>query len=294
MSSEYSAASWGEIVENPCLDVPNTTEETKPVRETWLGKLHYKRVHQEKNDFIVAIAPSSKSAVSGVGKTTLGIRLAREFNMADEDWSARKGATLSATSFVNEILNNEDEVPDRYAVLSDELQGTLSDDGADSRRSMADSVIRLSRALATLRFRQLSTILITQSTDWIDQRVRKLLDALVLIQRPGFAIVYDVYENDLSIRNKEYTEKKQTLNWEPLPGNDPDYRHLHRLKKNSAKRQQPDDDDEDDELPKEQQMKIAQSHRDAGKSLQWIADNVDAITYSRETIRKETVANDDS
>lgn len=293
MSGQHATPSWEEVARNPLGEMPSPTQETKSLRESWLGRLHTQRVLQSDNDFLVAVAPASKSAVSGVGKTTLGIRLAREFNVSDEKWQAKKAATLEAGALVDDILRNEEDVPNRYSVLADEMQGTLSSDGADSRRGMANSVIKLSRALATLRYRQLSIVFVTQSTDWIDQRVRKLLDALILIQRPGFAKVFNVYENDLSSRRKEYTELRQTLEWDPLPGDDEDYQHLHRLKRQSAFSQS-SEEDEDQDLPKDAQMQIAQSHRDAGRTLQWIADNVDEITYSRETIRKNTVAKDDA
>jgi len=293
MSGQHATPSSEEIARNPLGDMPSPTQETKSLRESWLGRLHTQRVVQSDNDFLVAVAPASKSAVSGVGKTTLGIRLAREFNVSGEEWQAKKAATLEAGALVDDILRNEEDVPNRYSVLADEMQGTLSSDGADSRRGMANSVIKLSRALATLRYRQLSIVFVTQSTDWIDQRVRKLLDALILIQRPGFAKVFNVYENDLSTRRKEYTELRQTLEWDPLPGDDEDYQYLHMLKRQSAF-SQPTEEDEDQELPKDAQMQIAQSHRDAGRTLQWIADNVDGITYSRETIRKNTVARDDA
>lgn len=54
------------------------------------------------------------------------------------------------------------------------------------------------------------------------------------------------------------------------------------------------DDDGKDSLSKDAQREIAQAHRDSGKSLEWIADNVDAIEFSREWIRQNTVANNNS
>jgi hypothetical protein len=60
-----------------------------------------------------------------------------------------------------------------------------------------------------------------------------------------------------------------------------------------AKKKYSDDDDGDKELPKNVQSRIAQTFRNQGKSLRWIANEVDEVTFSPEWIRQNTVDNEE-
>jgi hypothetical protein len=70
---------------------------------------------------------------------------------------------------------------------------------------------------------------------------------------------------------------------------------MERKKQAAKQRRSDDEDDGPQELPKENQIELAQEYRNLGKSLMWIEENVDALTYSREWIRMntETPASDD-
>jgi len=52
----------------------------------------------------------------------------------------------------------------------------------------------------------------------------------------------------------------------------------------------PERSEPEGELSFEAQMEIAQAHRENGRSLRWIAENVDVVEYSSETVRQNTSA----
>lgn len=273
---------------------------TQPKQDFKEGKLYQKykrRVLDSDNDFIVVIAAASKSGVSGVGKTTLGVGLARYFDASTTGFSAEVKSTLDPGKFSKGLLTDEEDVPNRSSIIFDEAQGTLSSSGADARRSMAQGVMDVTTALSTLRFRQNTAIIITQSTKWIDKRIDDLLDALVLIQdrdpNSGTvrAEVFETYYNDLSMSSKRYTEHMDTLTWEALSKDDPDYQHLHQLKEDSAlgRGEQLEQDEEDQTLPKETQIQIAQEMRDRGMEASEIASS-SLIEFGKGWVYKHTEA----
>jgi len=273
----------------------HAVEQFVPFSETELYKDWESKVAKSDNDYTVVIAASSRSAISGVGKTTLAITLTRYFDMSDTEWNAEDKSTLSATDFSRRLLTNdtdEDAVPTKSAVIFDEMQGTLSGSGVDSRRSMADSVKDVTTAIATLRYRQLTSVLVTQSTKWIDKRVDDLLDALILIQPRDSATddvraaVFDTYYNDLSSGSQQYTERMCSFTWPEV--NDEDYDALHEMKENSAQNKMTEDD-EDSSLPDEQQKRVAQEMRDKGFTLEDIAES-ELIEYSRGWVGNHTEA----
>lgn len=249
--------------------------ELVPWDESWLKEKQQEALEKD-NDFIVLIAPSSKSSISGVGKTTLAICFCRDFDGTEDGWSAEEKSTLDARQFARELMNNPDKIDDKSAALFDESQGTLSDSGADARRAMANSVLDVSRALATLRYRQITAVLVTQATGWIDDRIELLSDALVLIQDRGHAVVYTHYFNDLN-PSKEYHERQVEIEWDALPEDDPDLQELHRLKEESTKEKM-EQEDVTIELTKEQKVFWAQQLRDKQYTVSKIADIVEMST----------------
>jgi hypothetical protein len=258
-----------------------------PFEETWISQLHKERVVQSDNDLIVGLAAASKSAGSGTGKTTAGIQLGRRWDYSKSGWNAEEKATLDSTKFVKGLLNNPDRVPHRSSVIFDEATGTLSDSGADARRSMATSVMNITKGLATLRYRQVTAIIIAQSTHWLDSRLRDVLDALILIQERGKAVVYQPYRNDFN-STAEYNARKGELRWDALedPANDPDYQHLEKLKRESTKRQVDQQAREEAlELSDEQKRYVAKNMRKRGVQNVTIAT---ALDMSESWVSKHT------
>lgn len=271
----------------------------EPFGEGELYRRYKHRVLDSDNDFIVVIAAASKSAISGVGKSTLAAEFCRTFDASTVGWSAEQKATLNPQRFAHGLLADEESIQNQSAVMFDEMQGTLSSRGTDSRRSMADSVIDVSAALSTLRFRQCTAVLVTQSTKWIDKRIDDILDALVLVQQQDpvtgevQAEVFDTYYNDLELSPSRYTERIDTITWSPLPDDDPDYAALHEMKKQSATNQASEAEDEDGEdelkVPKEKQIEIAQELRNEGIIAEKIASKP-FIEYGQDWVYKHTEA----
>lgn len=228
----------------------------------WLHKLWRSRVKNSDNDLILCIAAASRSAGSGVGKSTLALQLAREFDASETPYSAEEKATLDANEFSQGLLNDREAVPDKSAIIYDEATGTLSSQGADKRRAMADSVMKISKALATLRYRQCTAIIVAQSTNWMDSRMRDVIDALILIQKPGRAVVYQPFRNDLKPSN-EYNDRKGIIRWQPVPEDDRDYQTLEQMKREST-RKQVEEQEENYELSDEQKRELAKKMKKNG------------------------------
>jgi hypothetical protein len=240
--------------------------------DCWLHELWEERVVEGNNDLIGCVAASAKSAGSGVGKTTLALQLARALDASGGGFDASDKATLSATKFSRGLLNDPDTVEDKSAIIFEEATGTLDDQGADARRSMAGAVMDVTKALATLRYRQCSALLVAQNIGWLDKRLRDVLDFLVLIQEPGRAVVFHPYGNDFS--SAQYNERKCDLVWQPLPAggnNDGDYLALERMKRESTK-------DEVEEkavqLDREQKVLVGARLRQRGVNVADVAEAV--------------------
>jgi hypothetical protein len=277
--------------------VPRDTvrvDQKVPFKKSPLYQDWHSKVMQSDNDYTIVIAASSRSAISGVGKTTLGLTLTRYFDRSKTAWNAEDKATLSATEFSKDLLTDPEDggkqVPTKSAVIFDEMQGTLSGDGVDARRSMADSVKDVTTAIATLRYRQLTSVLITQSTQWIDKRVDDLLDALILIQPTDDAsdgvrgAVFETYYNDLSNNPTRYTDRMGSFTWPEI--SDEDYDALHQMKAQSAENRV-QDTEEDTSLPDDQQKRVAQEMREKGFNMREIADS-ELIDYSRGWVSDHT------
>jgi len=243
--------------------------------ESWLYELYEERILEGNNDLIGCVAAASKSAGSGIGKTMLLVQLARALDNTARGYVAQDKATLSASAFARELMNNPDRVEDQSAVTFEEATGTLADQGADARRSMAGAVMDVTKALATLRYRQCVALLVAQNISWLDKRLRDVLDFLILIQEPGRAIVFHPYGNDFS--RQQFNERKFELRWSPLPydgANDADYQHLESMKRDSTKKQM---EEQSIELSRDQKVLVGARLRQRGVRL---VDTADALGMS--------------
>jgi hypothetical protein len=249
-----------------------------------LYQLWERRVKKSDNDLIIAIAASSRSPISGTGKTTLAIRLARQFDDTSGGFDGAEKASLDSEVVAEELIP---DLEPTSSIIFDEAQGTLASDGVDSRRGMANAVVRMARAAAQYRKRQHTLIIVAQSTDWIDSRMMDLIDRLVLIQERGYAKIYGHYRDDLpsSSSANEYTPVKERLQWQPLPDSDPDYQALDSLKEQAN--DQRGEEQEDPGLTKQQQVELAQSLRDEGWTLREIADHR-LIEYQYQWVSEHT------
>lgn len=226
--------------------------------DTELHQTWRERTQEDTNDFIICIAPSSRTPISGTGKTTLGVQLAEYFDQTERGFIARDKAALNADRVSHELIPNCER---KSAILFDESQGTLGDDGVDSRRGMASSVIDMARAAAQFRKRQHTLILISQSTDWIDGRMMELIDRLILIQEKNAAegwaraITFDHYKRDLPGGYQgERTPSIEDIYWAPCEPDNRNYAELDRMKEEADGS---DDDDGEPGLSSEEKEMLA-------------------------------------
>lgn len=251
-------------------EAPGTPVKSQPVQALQSSNLYQEwrdQVIRDDNDFIVAIAASSQTTISGTGKTTLAIQLAQQFDNSDTGFDAEKKASLDSEHIAEDLYP---DLPQQSAIVFDEAQGTLGSEGVDSRKAMANAVIRMARAAATFRYKQHSLVIVAQSTQWLDSRMMDLIDRLVLIQEKkpddeyARAIVFDHYRDDLPSNSSasEYTPAIEDIYWEPSPANHGDafqtaYEELHELKERTAEKNNTEDDGVSLDLNDPQREKLA-------------------------------------
>jgi hypothetical protein len=244
------------------------------------------RVVKDDNDFIVAIAASSRTPLSGTGKTTLGIQMAQQFDQSADGFDAERKASLDSEHIAENMYA---DLPQRSAIIFDEAQGTLGSEGVDSRKAMANAVVRMSRAAATFRYKQHALIIIAQSTQWLDSRMMDLIDRLVLIQEKDAqseyarAVTFDHYREDLPSNTtaQEYTPAIEDLYWEPEPNKRSDefqqaYEKLHTLKEETAENDESgtSGDNDDAELSDANKRRLViDLYRNQGLTQYEIADH---------------------
>lgn len=257
----------------PGIGSPRRPETRSPVDTTPVKSFHRSELYQlwkdrvvnDDNDLIVAIAASSRTPISGTGKTTLACTLAEEFDASKDGFDAEAKASLDSARVAEELYPN---LPQRSCIVFDEAQGTLGSDGVDSRRAMANAVVKMSRSAAQYRKRQHTLLIVAQSTDWLDSRMMDLIDRLVLIQEKNptdeyaRAVTFDHYREDLPSNTsaKEYTPAIEDLYWEPLPMDNPNYAVLDELKE-QANGQESEDENGDGkaELTDKQRKELART-----------------------------------
>lgn len=243
------------------------------------------------NDFVIAISASGKSTMSRTGKTTLETFLAEQFDQSDGGFDAEEKATLDAGDLAYNIVP---EVENKSAVCIDEAQGAAGTTGMDARRGMKTEVIDSMNAILNNGDKELTIIITAQHLPMLDKRVAPMVDAWILIRhgpsspKGPKAIHHGMHVEDYnfgspSIKTPAYEE----FSWPRVAEDNPNYQILEE-KKQKAKQKNPTEEDEDKELPKETQKRIAQQFRDMGKSLRWIAEEVDEITYGRSWLSDHT------
>jgi hypothetical protein len=264
--------------DEPQPDSTLTDFSTTDLHRTWR-----ERVVNDDNDFIVGIAASSRTPISGTGKTTLAVKLAEHFDQTERGFVARNKAALDAGTVANDLIP---ELEAQSAVVFDEAQGTLGDDGVDSRRGMASSVIDMARSAAQFRKRQHTLLLVTQSTGWIDSRMMELLDRLILIQEKnadaGFAraIVFDQYKRDLPGGDQATrTPAIEEIHWGPCARDNRNYAELDRMKEEATE----DGGDGDSGGPDKQRQlaRAAKAYYEKGLPWRKIDKNHDALDWPK-------------
>ena len=265
---------------------------SKPIRtrftETELYEMwHGQVVEPPQNDFVILISASSSTPVSGTGKTTATIRLARHFDRAG-GFDAETQATLDVGELAYDLAAN---LPPGSALVGDEAQGTPGAEGFDARRGMKTEVIDGINAILANRNSGYTVILAAQQISSLDKRLIPLIDAWILIREEPpepIASVHKITDNDFNLSSAEIrTPELEQITWGKLPDSDSDYRTLEAMKERAKTKGSDDDTDDTGELPKQAQIELAQALRDAGKTIREIADS-ERISYGRTWISEHT------
>lgn len=238
--------------------------------------------HEPTNDYLICISPSSRTAVSGTGKTTLATGLAKKFDLSPDGFDAGKKATLSAGTLGYDIIP---DVAEGSAVILDEAQGTPGGgSGLNSRRAMKTETIETIGSILANRDKRLTVILVVQRYEQLDPTIYPMTDSWLLIRRgPSdpdgpIAAHHMVTVEDYDLQSPDVkTPRLELLSWPSLPDDDEDYRMMEK-KKQLAKTKGGGDGEEDDtpgEIPKPlRDEKIKHLYED-GVTQDTIADTFD-------------------
>jgi len=267
-------------------------------RDGYLYKRWREQVLEEpSNDFVIAITASGKSTMSRTGKTTLETYLAEELNMeaTGRRFDAEEQATLDAADLAYDVVP---EVRNNSVVCMEEAQGSADTVGLDARRGMKQEAIDAINAILNNGNKELTIIITAQHMPMLDKRIPPLVDAWLLIrygpsspQGPR-AIHHGMHVEDYNFGDPQIkTPGYGDFSWPKVNETNRNYQILEE-KKRKARRKGGTAEDEEQDLPKPVQARIAQQFRDMGKSLRWIATEVNEITFSAEWIRQNTVDND--
>lgn len=252
------------------------------------------------NDFIICVSASSRTPVSGTGKTTLGLGAAKALDRSDGGFEAEDQATLNADEFANEVIPG---APNKGAVLLDESQGTPGGgSGMNRMRAMSQSTIDAIGSLLANRDKNLTVVIIVQQIGMLFSDIFPLIDAWLLISKAPGQVGGPEVKNH-RIYTQDYpdgggglrTPIVEMLDWPAVPEDDEDYVVMER-KKQAAKTKGSDGDDGDSptELDDDAEIALAQALADNGVPMYKIPGKSDKLTYSKEWYRQRLDQNDDS
>jgi hypothetical protein len=202
------------------------------------------------NDFIICVTPSSKTGVSGTGKTTLATVLAKHFDKSEDGFSAEEKATLDSGHLAYDIIPGIDS---KSAVIFDEAQGAPGTDSVNARRGMKSEALDAINAILANRDKSLTLILVGQQLNMLDKNLYPMIDAWVLIRKGPdepqgpLATHHKIHTNDYDLSSSTpKTPGVEDLTWPPLPKDDPDYVVMEEKKQKAKLRraQSAGDDDE--------------------------------------------------
>lgn len=179
---------------------------------------------QNDNDSRVIIQGANSQ--TGIGKTTLAIRLCRYLDQTDDEWKAEEKAFVDVQQYMNAHL----EYPKGSCLLLDEIGA-----GADSRRAMSQTNVDLSQAWQTLRARNIAVVATLPSISMLDSRMEELADWWILVEKRGLAKPHRINVNDYAPNRspqKKWTE--EWITWNDLD-DDEDKAYLDEIKDEMVK-----------------------------------------------------------
>lgn len=245
------------------------------------------------NDFVICISASSRTPVSGTGKTTLGTGVAKALDRSEGGFDAESQATLNANDFANTVIP---EAEDKSAIIMDESQGTPGGgSGMNRMRAMSQSTMDAIGSVLANRDKSLTVIVIVQQFGMLFSDFFPVVDAWLLISKaPGQiggpeAKHHKVYTEDYPDAGGGLrTPIVELLDWPVVPESDPDYQWMEK-KKQAAKTKGSDSVEEDEDLSDAEQLRRAKMLKQL-TGCAWVdlpdEDDEGLLTYSGEWYRQ--------
>jgi len=201
----------------PLVDGPafppgwSVTEWKVPFEETEFYDAYEE--HKEKG-MELTILLSDWNAMRGSGKTTLSIKLARQFDTTDEGLVPSK------------VTNSPEEFIDAY-VQHEQGSGLVFDEaeaGINARDAVTTVNKEMNEKVSMGRVGEKYAVWNMPDIGQIDKQIRKLGHYWVLVSRRGRARVYELSNNPFE--DNTYTKPVCIVEWGALPADDPVYQRL--------------------------------------------------------------------
>lgn len=184
------------------------------------------------DDRMANVIVTARDSHTGTGKSTLAVRLAKEW---DENGLSKRKCTLDPETYQKRY---QEVAPGSVLVLDEAEQA------ADNRRSMSDQNVTLSHLWATMRFKEVSSILTLPTLTMLDKRLKELADYRIHVVRRGLAKVYEVKIEDTG-EHQLFEKRMAWVKWDAMD-DDPVYQALSEKKANRMDGYTVGDDDGDD------------------------------------------------
>ncbi len=191
---------------------PGTYEFGNNFEESPLHERFQKRERQGRSLQVIIVARDNDT---GTGKTTLAVNICKKWG---DDWGA-ENATNKPGEY-RDFLNNK---PEGSVLLADEI-GQMY----DSRRSMSTENVEVSQDWQMIRTKRYKTISTLPGPSFLDKRLKKLADIMIVCTRRGHARAYRLKVDDSS--GDIFREHLCNLEWGALD-DDPDYREIEKMKR---------------------------------------------------------------
>jgi len=209
------------------------------------------------NDFVIAIsAHPGFTGVSGTGKTTLAGGLAKYYlDHSNGGYDAGDQFTVDAGTLAHDMYEDTTELA---CLVADEMQGTRANTNLNSKRAMKTENLQVYNTIAGNRKGRKTLILVFQTLDKAVKDMFDFVDAwLLIVDDVQYRCNhYKVLPEPFNFEsNKTKTPRVETLTWESLPTDDPDYQIMEE-KKDKANRGEreygpnSDSEEEDHRIPK--------------------------------------------
>lgn len=282
MASRNLSKSQASLQDRLYRDEPETDSTDNEPASFYESQLYhdwYGRVATgDPNDFVIAIsAHPGFTGVSGSGKTTLAGGLAKNyFDHSPGGYDGEGQFTVDAGVLAYEMYEDTEPLS---CLVGDEMQGTAANTNLNSKRSMKSENLAVYNTIAGNRKGRKTLILVFQTLDKAMKDMFDFVDAWLLIvddvqyRANHYKVLPEPFDFE---SNNTKTPRVETITWEALPADDPDYKAMER-KKDAANAGQREYGEEEEEGPQEipKQLRDAKIRKlyDNGVTQQKIANS---------------------